>query len=227
MEERLEREYPLLGEDGVAALRAARVILFGVGGVGSAAGEALVRCGIGGITVVDGDRVMPSNINRQLIADTSVIGESKAETAARRWRLIAPDCEIISVAEYYTVASPIPVSGYDYVLDCIDNVGCKISIAESAVSAGVPCISCMGAGNKLDPTRFEVADISKTSVCPLARAVRIGLRKKGINHLKLVYSREQPTVTCRTPASVSFVPPVAGYVLAGEVIKDISGRNPV
>lgn len=221
METRLDRIYPLLGEKGVEKLKNARVLLVGIGGVGSAAGEALVRGGIGNITVVDNDTVNITNINRQIIALNSNIGTPKTAAALARFKDIAPDCNITAVNKFYSEEEPIPVEEYDYIVDCIDSVRSKLFLIESAVKAGVPVISCMGTGNKLDPTRLEVADISKTSVCPLAKAVRVELRKRGINHLKVVYSKEEPVITSRVPASVPFVPPVAGYIMAGEVIKDI------
>ena len=225
METRFDRIYPRLGEDGVKRLQNAHVLLLGIGGVGAAAGEALVRGGIGSITAVDSDDVNVTNINRQLIASDTVIGRSKTDVASERWTEIAPDCNIRVMDVFYSEENPIPLDEYDYILDCIDSVKSKLFLIQSAVQAGVPINSCMGTGNKLDPTRLEVADISKTSVCPLAKVMRVELRKRGINHLKVVYSKEEPAVNSRTPASVSFVPPVAGFIMAGEVIKDICGRK--
>ena len=225
METRFDRLYPILGEDGIEKLKSSRVLLVGIGGVGAAAGEALVRCGVGSITAVDCDTVNITNINRQLIASTSAIGKKKTEVAKERWSDIAPDCYITVIDGFYSEENPIPFENYHYVVDCIDSVRSKLFLIESAHNAGVPVISCMGTGNKLDPTRLEVSDISKTSVCPLAKVIRVELRKRGINHLKVVYSKEAPVITSRTPASVSFVPPVAGYIMAGEVVKDICGRN--
>ncbi len=225
METRFDRIYPLLGEDGVKRLQNAHVLLLGIGGVGAAAGEALVRGGIGSITAVDSDTVNITNINRQILALNSNIGEKKTAAALSRFKDIAPDCNITVLDKFYSEEDPIPLENYDYIVDCIDSVKSKLFLIQSAVQAGVPIISCMGTGNKLDPTRLEVADISKTSVCPLAKVMRVELRKRGINHLKVVYSKEEPAVNSRTPASVSFVPPVAGFIMAGEVIKDICGRN--
>lgn len=225
METRYDRTVPILGEDGIKKIKNSHVLLVGIGGVGAAAGEALVRCGIGSITAVDSDTVNVTNINRQLIATHSVIGEKKTSVALARWRDIAPDCNIKVIDTFYSETAPIPLEGYDYIVDCIDSVRSKLFLIESAHNAGVPIISCMGTGNKLDPTRLEVSDISKTSVCPLAKVIRVELRKRGITRLKVVYSKEEPVITSRVPASVPFVPPVAGYIMAGEVIKDICGRE--
>ena len=222
METRFDRIYPLLGEDGVKKLQSSRVLLMGIGGVGAAAGEALVRGGIGSITAVDSDIVNVTNINRQLIADSVSLGKTKTAAALEKWRNIAPDCNINVINAFYSEENPIPLDEYDYILDCIDSVSSKLFLIESAHKAGVPLISCMGTGNKLDPTRLEVSDISKTSVCPLAKVIRVELRKRGIEHLKVVYSKEEPVIKSRVPASVSFVPPVAGFIMAGEVIKDIA-----
>lgn len=217
----LDRAIPILGSDGIEKLNGSSVLLVGIGGVGSAVGEALVRSGIGSITAVDNDTVSVTNINRQLIATHSVIGKKKTEVALERWRDISPSCNIRVIDSFYSEENPIDLSEYDYVIDCIDSVSSKLFLIESAYRIGVPVISCMGTGNKLDPTRLEVSDISKTSVCPLAKVMRVQLRKIGINHLKVVYSKETPVTAQRVPASVSFVPPVAGYIMAGEVIKDI------
>lgn len=224
METRLDRIFPLLGEEGIEKLKRSRVLLVGIGGVGAAAGEALVRSGIGSITAIDNDTVNVTNINRQLIASNSTVGKKKTIAALEKWQDIAPDCNITVLDIFYSEETSIPLEEYDYILDCIDSVRSKLFLIESAHKAGVPIISCMGTGNKLDPTRFEVSDISKTSVCPLAKAVRVELRKRGINHLKVVYSKELPATHDRVPASVPFVPPVAGFIMAGEVIKDICGR---
>jgi tRNA A37 threonylcarbamoyladenosine dehydratase len=225
LETQFDRIYPILGEAGVEKLRKAHVLLVGVGGVGSAAGEALVRGGIGSITVADMDTVNVTNINRQLIATHSTIGKKKVVSAYERYKDIAPDCNIYTLDSFYSEENPINLEKFDYVIDCIDSVRSKLFLIESAHKAGVPIISCMGTGNKLDPTRLEVSDISKTSVCPLAKVIRVELRKKGINHLKVVYSKEQPVINTRTPASLPFVPPVAGFIMAGEVIKDIAEVN--
>lgn len=221
METRLDRMIPLLGEEGIEKLKKSHVLLVGIGGVGAAAGEALVRGGIGSITAIDNDTVNVTNINRQLIATDIVIGRSKTDVASERWSEIAPDCNIRVRDMFYSEEDPISLDEYDYILDCIDSVRSKLFLIQQATEAGVPIISCMGTGNKLDPTKLEISDISKTSVCPLAKTVRVELRKRGINHLKVVYSKELPVVHDRVPASVPFVPPVAGFIMAGEVIKDL------
>ncbi len=235
MEERFVRTQALIGDDGLTRLKNANVILFGVGGVGSYAAEALIRSGIGSITLVDGDTVAVSNINRQLIALDSTVGIPKVEVMASRGRDINPHCKITALNCFYDASSAktIEFEAYDYVIDAIDTVSSKLLIIESAVQAGTGIISCMGTGNKLDPTLFEVTDIYKTSVCPLARVMRKELKKRGIDRLKVVYSKEVPTAphfnegeadTRRrsTPGSISFVPGAAGLILAGEVIKDIA-----
>ncbi len=221
MENALTRVYPLLGKEGVEKLKKASVLLLGIGGVGAAAGEVLVRSGIGSITAVDNDTVNVTNINRQLIALNSTVGLKKTEAALLRWKDISPECNIQVIDSFYSSENPIDLSKYDYILDCIDSVSSKLFLIESAYNAGVPVISCMGTGNKLDATAFKVADISKTAMCPLAKVIRTELRKRNIRHLKVVYSEEKPVISSRTPASVPFVPPVAGYIMAGEVIKDI------
>ncbi len=225
----------LLGADGVERLRAARVAVFGVGGVGGYAVEALARAGVGHIELIDSDRVSLSNINRQIIATHETVGIYKTEAMRQRILSINPQAEVVCHNVFFDekCKDVFDFSAYDYVIDAIDSLSAKIELIASAHSAGTPIISAMGAGNKLDPTRFEVSDISKTTVCPLARAVRITLRKRGINHLKVVYSKEDPVVTPeisdgekrRVPGSISFVPSVMGLIIAGEVIKDIAGKT--
>lgn len=230
MEERFDREKMLIGEDALSLLSRAKVALFGVGGVGAAAAEALARGGVGSIDLIDGDDVSITNINRQLIALESTVGRSKVEVCAERLRDINPDISVSAQKLFFLPDTELDLSGYDYIIDAIDTVSAKIEIAVRAKAAGVPLISCMGTGNKLSPTSLEVSDISKTSVCPLARVMRRELRLRGIEHLKVVYSREEPQKTQQNgecsgrkipPASISFVPPVAGFIAAGEVIKDI------
>ena len=217
---RFNRTEALIGN--LSALKNARVIVLGIGGVGGHCAEALARCGIGEITLVDGDVVAESNINRQIVALSSTVGENKAEVMAERIRDINPDCAVTAEVRFITEEniSEFSLEDYDYIADCIDTVTSKLALAEYAVKAGVKIISCMGAGNKLIP-RFEVADISKTSVCPLARVMRTELRKRGINHLKVVYSKEEPVIKKRVPASIAFVPSAAGLTMAGEIVKDI------
>ena len=221
----------LLGQDGVEKLKKARVAVFGVGGVGGYVVEALARSGVGTLDLIDNDVVSLSNINRQIIALHSTIGRLKTEVAAERARDINPDIVIHTYNVFYLpeTAAQFDFSAYDYVVDAIDTVSGKIALAGQAKAANVPIISAMGAGNKLDPTAFEVTDISKTTVCPLARVMRRELKKRGIERLKVVYSKEEPLPAKTTdeetgkpiPGSVSFVPSVAGLIIAGEVIKDL------
>ena len=214
----------LIGEDGVNRLRQSSVIIFGVGGVGSYVTEGLARAGIGSITVVDEDCIDITNINRQIPALHSTVGRPKAEVIAERIRDINPECMVVAEECFFLpdTADRFDFSEYDHVIDAIDNVTGKIALAEKAFREGTPIISSMGTGNKLDPTAFRVADIEKTRVCPLARVMRHELRKRGVHGLKVVYSEEEPVKTgSRTPGSVSFVPSVAGLIIAGEVIKSL------
>ena len=230
---RFEREAMLLGEDAVARLSRCRVALFGVGGVGSYAAEALARSGVGEIELIDHDTVSVSNINRQLIALESTVGRPKVQVAAERMRDINPHIRVVERQEFFLPenAHTFDFSSYDYVIDAIDTVSGKIAIAEAATRAGVPMISCMGTGNKTDPTAFRVSDIYKTTLCPLARAVRNACRRAGVRRLKCVYSEEAPHRPPETlidgesgkpiPASCAFVPAAAGLILAGEAVKDL------
>ena len=220
----------LIGKENVEKLANARVAVFGVGGVGGYAVEALARAGVGHIDLIDSDKVALSNINRQIIATYGTVGQYKTEAARDRIATINPDCTVRCYNLFFDAESKenFTFSDYDYVIDAIDSLGAKIELIASAKEAEVEIISAMGAGNKLDPTMFEVSDISKTTVCPLARAVRIALRKRGINHLRVVYSKEEPVVKInldeegnRVPASISFVPSVMGLIIAGEVVKDL------
>lgn len=228
----------LLGADAMEKLSSARVAVFGVGGVGGYVVEALVRCGIGAIDLIDSDRVSISNLNRQIIALHSTVGMLKTDAAEERIRQINPDCRVTKHSVFYTpeTASRFDFTNYDYVVDAIDTVTGKIELVINADRCGTPVISSMGAGNKLDPTAFEVADIYKTSVCPLAKVMRYELRRRGVKHLKVVYSKEPPMKPAKCdeeqgsrrmiPGSLSFVPSVAGLIIAGEVVKDITGvRN--
>ena len=219
-----ERTELVLGADALEKLKNARVAVFGVGGVGGYVVEALARCGAGALDIFDGDTVAESNINRQIIALNSTVGLYKTDVMKARINDINPDCAVSAHRVFYTPenADGFDFSVYDHIVDAVDTVTAKIEIIVRAKAAGVPVISCMGTGNKLDPSRFEVADIYKTSVCPLARVMRAELKKRGVDGVKAVYSREEPKKTGqRTPGSVSFVPPVAGFIIAGEVIKDI------
>lgn len=215
----------VLGSGAVDKLKRSKVLVFGIGGVGGHAAEAIARAGVGTIGIVDKDIVEESNINRQLVATTKTIGRLKTEVMAERIHEINPD---IIVREYpffflQETASQIDFTEYDYVIDAVDNVTAKLIIIVKCDALGIPVISSMGTGNKIDPTAFEVADIYQTSVCPLAKVMRKELKERGIEKLKVVYSKEMPTGDKeRTPGSVSFVPPVAGMILAGEAIKDLT-----
>lgn len=223
----------LLEEEALEKLRSARVALFGIGGVGSFAAEALARGGVGHITLVDGDTVSITNINRQLIALHSTVGKEKTAVMAERIADISPETEVETYPVVYGAENRdlLDFSIYDYVIDAIDTVTSKLILIEEAKKAGVPVISCMGTGNKFHPERFEVTDISKTSVCPLAKVMRKELKVRGIKNVKVVYSKEEPqkpaasteTGKRQIPGSLSFVPPVAGLLLAGEVIRHIAG----
>ena len=225
----------MLGEEGVRRLMASRVAIFGIGGVGGHAMEALCRAGVGKFLLVDSDTVSESNLNRQIIATQSTVGIYKTEAARRRIEEINPKATVTERRIFFRPEdrAEFDLSGYDYVIDAIDSVAAKVELISMAKDAGVPIISAMGAGNKLDPTAFRVADISKTEICPLARAVRIALRKRGINHTKVVYSTELPRRVkespedikadgARAPGSISFVPSVMGLIIAGEVVRDIA-----
>ena len=239
----------LLGPEAMERLARARVAVFGIGGVGGYAVEALARSGIGALDLIDDDRVCLTNINRQLLATRKTVGRYKVDVAEERILDIDPECQVRTYKTFYLpeTADAFDFTGYSYVVDAIDTVSGKIQLVLAAEAARVPIISCMGAGNKLDPTAFRVADVYKTSVCPLARVMRRELKKRHIRHLKVVYSEEPAvrpledmSISCRAhcicppgtkrhctdrrdiPGSVSFVPSVAGLILAGEVIKDLA-----
>lgn len=236
MDQAFSRTALLLGAEAMEKLRNARVIVFGLGGVGGHACEALVRSGVGAIDLVDDDQVSESNLNRQLFATRSTIGMDKTEAAKLRLLDINPDLKITTHKCFFLpeTADRFDFTQYDYIVDAIDTVTGKIALAEAADRAGTPIISSMGAGNKLDPTAFEVTDINKTSVCPLARIMRKELRRRGVKKLKVVYSREDAMTPLESPepdregrrsvpGSTAFVPSVAGLILAGEVVKDLAG----
>ena len=213
-------------------MREARVAVFGVGGVGGHCVQALARAGIGALDVFDDDVVSVTNINRQAVAMTSTIGRPKVDVIRDQVLDINPQAEVVCRRMFYTPenADSVDLSVYDYIVDAIDTVSAKLELICRAKALGIPVISAMGAGNKLDPTRFEVADLSKTSVCPLCRVMRTQLKKRGIVHHKVVYSQEEPLRIVadesngrHAPGSVSFVPPVMGLIIAGEVIKDLAG----
>ena len=224
-----ERSQLLLGEEGIEKLNNSTVAVFGVGGVGSYAVEALVRCGVGHLHIFDGDTVAVSNINRQLVATTKTIGLAKADVAAAHASEVNPNIDVTANKVFYSAANAddFDFRKYDYIVDAIDSVTSKLLLIERAKDAQTPIISCMGTGNKLDPTRLEISDISKTSVCPLAKVMRRELKKRGIYRLKVLYSKEEPAKTTQfengkpVPGSVSFVPSCAGLIIAGEVIKDL------
>ena len=245
MGDMFERTELLLGKENVEKLKQARVAVFGVGGVGGFTVEALARSGIGTLDLIDDDVVAESNINRQIIALHSTVGRPKVQVAAERVKDIDPDCQVNIYQTFYLpeTAAQFDFTKYDYVVDAIDTVTGKLMLVEQAKAAGTPIISAMGAGNKLDPTAFRVADISKTKVCPLAKVMRRELKKRGIDHLKVVYSEEMPLTPIKeqstseeadsitpghgkrqTPGSISFVPSVVGLIIAGEVIKDICAK---
>jgi len=215
----------LLGPSALKKLSAARVAVFGLGGVGGHAAEALARAGVGALDLIDGDTVSESNLNRQIVALHSTLGQPKAKVMTDRVRDINPACDVTPYVVFFdaSTADQFSFTQYDYVLDCIDTVTSKLLLIELCHATGTKIISCMGAGNKLDPSRFEIADIYKTSVCPLAKAVRHELRRRGIPALKVVYSREEPVTHSRPPGSVSFVPSVAGLMMAGEAVREIAG----
>lgn len=233
MDEQFVRTEALVGKQAMMRLAQSRVAVFGIGGVGGYAIEALVRSGIGALDIIDKDTIDPSNLNRQIIATHDTIGKDKTQAMKERIESINPECLVTTHNCFFLpeTASSFDFSRYDYVIDAVDTVTAKLQIIEQAKKAGVSVISSMGTGNKLDPTAFEVTDISKTSVCPLAKIIRKELRKRGIRNVKVVYSKEQPRTPAislcsdnrrSTPASIAFVPSVAGLIIASEVIKDIA-----
>ncbi len=226
------RSAPLLGKQGLARLQNARVAVFGVGGVGGHLCEALARAGVGELHLFDKDTVSLSNINRQAVALHSTVGMPKVEVMRARIADIDPACHVVAHQVFYLPqnADEYDLSQYDYVADAIDTVSAKIELICRAKAAGVPIISAMGAGNKLDPSAFRVADLSKTQVCPLAKIMRRELGARGIKHLCVVYSEEKPQPSRlpsengkHTPASLSFVPPAMGLIMAGKIVRDLAG----
>lgn len=236
MQEQFSRASLLLGEKALALLSRARVAVFGVGGVGSFAVEALARGGVGNLLLVDNDTVVLSNCNRQLHATAKTVGQYKTALMKSRVLEINPEAAVETL-EVFCTPGNIPellAGGFDYIIDAIDTVSAKLALIETAAALNIPLVSAMGAGNKLDPTRFQVADIYDTSVCPLCRVMRRELKKRGVKKLKVVYSTEEPAPLTapqeeaygrHAPGSVSFVPPVMGMILAGEVIKDLIAYN--
>lgn len=229
------RSIPLLGEDGLAKLQKARVAVFGIGGVGGHLCEALARAGVGELHLFDKDTVSLSNINRQAVALHSTIGLAKVEVMKARIADINPDCRVEVHEVFYLPenADAYDLSQYDYIADAIDTVSAKIELICRAKALDIPIISAMGAGNKLDPTAFRIADLSKTQGCPLARIMRRELGARGIRHLSVVYSEEKPRPSKlpaehgkSTPASLSFVPPVMGLIMAGKIVQDLTDVHP-
>ena len=250
MQNAFSRTQLLLGKAAMERLAGVRVAVFGVGGVGGYTVEGLARAGVGALDLIDDDRICLTNINRQIIATRKTVGQYKTDVMAERVRDINPDCTVRTHKTFFMpdTEDQFDFTRYDYVVDAIDTVKGKIALVLKAQAAGTPIISALGAGNKLDPTAFEVADLAKTSVCPLARVMRRELGKRGVKHLKVVYSREQPLtpleddeISCKNncvcppdskrdcsirrqvPGSVSFVPSVMGLIIAGEVVRDLVG----
>lgn len=225
MEDWLQRTRALLGDESIDRLAGARVCVFGIGGVGGYVCEALARSGVGELIIVDNDTVNVTNINRQIIATNKSIGKRKVDVMEERLTDINPDIVIKKYAVFYTSESAdlVDISSCSYIVDAVDHVPAKVEIVLRARALGIPVISSMGAGNKLDPTRFKVSDIYKTSVCPLAKTMRHKLREAGIEHLKVIFSDEVPytTVSDGIIPSIAFAPSVAGLVIASEVVKDI------
>lgn len=232
MQEQFSRTEMLLGENAMRKLAASRVAVFGIGGVGGYVVEALVRSGVGAVDLIDSDRVVLSNLNRQIIATRSNLGKYKVDAMRERIMDINPECKVTVHRCFYLpeTRDAFDFSQYSYVVDAVDTVTAKLELVIQAQEAHVPVMSSMGAGNKLAPAEFEVADIYETSVCPLAKVMRRELKKRGVRKLKVVYSREEPikvraveedSVRRSTPGSAAFVPSVAGLILASEVIKDL------
>ena len=238
MDAQFSRTALLLGEKAVEKLLGCRVAVFGIGGVGGYTAEALARSGVGALDLIDSDTVSVTNINRQLFATHSTVGQYKVDVAQQRLLDISPGLQVTTHKVFYTpeTADQFDFSRYDYIVDAIDTVTGKLCLAERAFAAGTPIISCMGAGNKLDGTAFQVADISKTTICPLARVMRKELKKRGIQHMKVVFTTEEALTPVgaeaeaaalgkrQIPGSTSYIPGIAGLLLAGEVIKDLAMR---
>ncbi len=222
--EELQRTAKLLGETALEKLFNVKIAVFGLGGVGGHAAEALVRSGIGAIDIIDGDTVSLSNINRQLAALHSTVGRLKTDVCAERFLDISPDLKLRKFPLFFSekTAGNFDFSEYDFVLDCIDDIAAKVLLAQTCTRLNVKIISSMGAGNKLDPMGFKLADIYETSVCPLARVMRGRLRKAGVERLRVVYSTEEPVITERTPASCAYVPSAAGLLMASAVIDELT-----
>lgn len=221
MNERYSRTLKLIGEEGLSRLKNSSVLIVGVGGVGSFAAEAVARAGVGNITVMDGDTVQPSNLNRQLIALTSTLGRNKAEVMAERINDINPETSVTALARFYKDDDELDLTAFDWIIDAIDSVDAKTALIKTAIEKDVNIVSAMGAAGKFD-TQFKIADISKTSTCPLAKVMRKRLREEGIEHLPVVYSEEKPVPRDGDLGTLSYVPGSAGLCLAGYVIKSIA-----
>ena len=225
MNDRFSRSYRVFGEENMERITNSRVIVFGLGGVGGAAAEALARAGVGTLGIVDKDTVDITNVNRQIIATDKTVGMNKTDALEERLMSVNPDLIINKYNLFYLpeTADEIDLSEYDFVVDCIDNVTAKLELIERCEKLGVPIISSMGTGNKLHPEMLEIADINKTSVCPLARVIRRELKNRGVKKLAVVYSKEEPVSTqSRVPGSTSFTPPVAGYLMCSYVIRKLT-----
>ena len=218
-----ERTEKLIGKKAIKKLEDAKIIIYGIGGVGSYTVEGLVRAGIGNLVLVDPDNISVTNINRQIHSNIKTVGKSKIEVMKERILEINPkaNVEIYNPKKLEFKEENLIDDSFSYVIDAVDTVKTKISIIEKAKTIGIPVISAMGTGNKLEANKFEIADIYKTDVCPLARTMRKELRKRNIKDVKVVYSKEEPVIKERTPASISYVPAICGMIIAGEVIKDI------
>lgn len=217
----LARSLPLLGKEGLATLKKSRVLVLGLGGVGAACAEALVRGGVGRLVFCDGDAYSPTNKNRQLYATDETLGENKARVAALRAKAINPEIDVEAREVFYRAGEAFGLENFDYICDCIDDVDAKLDLICRAHEQGTPIISAMGAGGKLDPTRFRVADIAKTHTCPLAKKMRVELRRRGVTHTPVVFSDEISRAVTSPPSSVSFVPPVMGFLMAAEVVRTL------
>ena len=239
MSEQFLRTEMLLGSEALERLQSARVAVFGLGGVGGYVVEALARSGVGSLDLIDSDTVSRSNLNRQILATHSTVGMLKVDAARQRVLDINPDCQVKTWPVFYTqeTADSFDFTQYSYIVDAIDTVTGKLALVERAMAANTPIMCCMGTGNKLDASAFQVADISKTTMCPLARVMRKELSKRGIRHLKVVYSQEEALTPTgweeeaaalgkrQIPGSVAFVPGAAGLLLAGEVVRDLTGHS--
>lgn len=228
MEERFQRTGMLIGENGLKRLSGCHVAVFGIGGVGGYVVEALVRCGIGEFTLVDKDVVSMSNLNRQIIALESTVGRMKTRVMKERIKEINPNALVHTRETFFLPdnSHTFPFESFDYVVDAVDTVTAKIELIVKCQELGIPIISSMGTGNKMDPSKLRTADIYKTSVCPLARVMRRELKSRGIRHQKVVYSTEEPVANHRTPGSMSFVPGSAGLLIASVVIQDLLAEMP-